>query len=44
MNDQRVHSNATAIDSDIYSDIFSTSVMREVCSEGAANRSSVERS
>jgi hypothetical protein len=44
MNDRRVHPNATAIDSDIYSDIFSASAMREVWSEGAANRSSVERS
>jgi hypothetical protein len=30
MNDRRVHPKATAIDSDIYSDIFSTSAMREV--------------
>ena len=29
MNDRRMHSNATAIDSAIYSDIFSTSAMRE---------------
>jgi adenylosuccinate lyase len=33
MNDRRVHPNATAIDSDIYSDIFSTSAMREVWSD-----------
>jgi adenylosuccinate lyase len=33
MNGRRVHPNATAIDSDIYSDIFSTSAMREVWSD-----------
>src|ERR1700721_4593890 len=33
MNDRRVHPNATAIDSDVYSDIFSTSAMREVWSD-----------
>ena len=33
MNDRRMHPNATAIDSDIYSDIFSTSAMREVWSD-----------
>ena len=33
MNDQSTHPNATAIDSDIYSEIFSTSAMREVWSD-----------
>jgi adenylosuccinate lyase len=33
MNDRRVHPNATAIDSVIYSDIFSTRAMREVWSD-----------
>ena len=33
MSDQSTHPNATAIDSDIYSDIFGTSAMREVWSD-----------
>ena len=33
MSDQSTHPNATAIDSDVYSDIFGTSAMREVWSD-----------
>jgi adenylosuccinate lyase len=35
MSDRRIHPNATAIDSDIYRDIFGTTAMRDVWSDQA---------
>jgi len=35
MNDRYMHPNATTIDSDVYSEIFSTTAMRDVWSDGS---------